>query len=141
MAKLISFCFLALLLTACARSPRPVVEDLSNTANSPHFTLQSLRGTRDGDRLVTVAMFSDSSAILAVQMVFAVGTPTTLHAGTWQFNRSSQQLTGTVAARNITFLGGQDGPPSIGGTFDLLNESGVAQYRVNLPVTALKSRL
>jgi len=74
-------------------------------------------------------------------MVFAVGTPTTLHAGTWQFNRSSQQLTGTVAARNITFLGGQDGPPSIGGTFDLLNESGVAQYRVNLPVTALKSRL
>ena len=34
-------------------------------------------------------------------------------------------------------LGGQDGPPSIGGTYDLLGQDGTALYRVNIPVTAL----
>jgi hypothetical protein len=74
-------------------------------------------------------------------MRFAIGSPTRLESGTWQWNHNSQQLTGTVAARTVTFLGGQDGPPSIGGAFDLLNAAGTAQYRVNMPVTAMKSRL
>jgi hypothetical protein len=48
-------------------------------------------------------------------------------------------LTGTVAARSITFLGGQDGPPSIGGSFDLLDPEGVARYRINIPISQLKT--
>jgi hypothetical protein len=43
-----------------------------------------------------------------------------------------------LAARSVTFLGGQDGPPSVGGSFDLLDAARMPVYRVNLPVTELK---
>jgi hypothetical protein len=103
------------------------------------FTLHSLAGTRDGDRLHAQAIFSDSSSILTVELHFAIGSPTTLESGVWRWSRSGQLLSGAVASRSVTFLGGQDGPPSIGGTFDLLGADGVARYRVNIPVTQLKT--
>ncbi len=39
------------------------------------------------------------------------------------------------------FLGGQDGPPSLGGKFDLLNPAGIAVYRITIPTTELKNKL
>jgi hypothetical protein len=39
------------------------------------------------------------------------------------------------------FLGGQDGPPSIGGRFDLLDPTGAAEYRITVPTTELKIKL
>jgi len=128
------------LLAACGETKRVAVRDLASQENLSSFTLHSLAGTRDGDRLRAQAIFSDSSSILTVEMLFAIGSPTTLEAGTWRWSRSGQLLTGAVAARSVTFLGGQDGPPSIGGTFDLLGSNGVARYRVNIPVTQLKTR-
>ncbi len=128
------------MLASCG-SKRPVVEDLVRHENLSLFKLHSLRGTRDGDHLRTQAAFSDSSSILTVEMRFAIGSPTTLESGTWQWSRNNQPLDGTVAARSVTFLGGQDGPPSIGGTFDLLGPDTTAQYRVTIPITELKERL
>jgi hypothetical protein len=116
------------------------VQDLSSHEYLSSFTLHSLAGTRDGDRLHAQAIFSDSSSILTVELHFAIGSPTTLESGVWRWSRSGQLLSGAVASRSVTFLGGQDGPPSIGGTFDLLGSDGVARYRVNIPVTQLKTR-
>ena len=129
------------LLTACAGPGRSLVEDLSHHDDLTHFTLQSIRGTRDADRLRTQLMISDSSSILTMQMNFAIGSPTRLETGTWSWGRHGQLSKGTVAARSVTFLGGQDGPPSIGGTFDLMDANGAAVYKVSLPVTELKARL
>jgi hypothetical protein len=70
-------------------------------------------------------------------MQFVLGAPSKLALGAWQWPRQ-QQTSGTIAARSVTFLGGQDGPPSIGGTFDLLDAGGAARYRVNLPTTVVK---
>ena len=95
---------------------------------------------RDGDRLQTVATFSDSSSILTVEMRFAIGSPTKLESGAWRWSRNNQLREGTVAARSVTFLGGQDGPPSIGGTFDLLSLDGAALFRITIPLTELKRR-
>lgn len=39
------------------------------------------------------------------------------------------------------FLGGQDGPPSIGGSFDLRDGTGAAAYRITIPTTELKTKL
>ena len=39
------------------------------------------------------------------------------------------------------FLGGQDGPPSIGGRFDLLDPKGAATYRITIPTTELREKL
>lgn len=116
------------------------VQDLTSHEDLSAFTLHSIAGTRDGERLHAQAIFSDSSSILTVEMHFAVGSPTTLESGVWRWSRDGQMLSGRVASRSVTFLGGQDGPPSIGGTFDLLGADGVARYRVNIPVTPLKTR-
>jgi len=131
--------FCALLLAACG-AKRPAVEDLATHADLSLFKLHSLRGTRDGDRLQAQAVFSDSSSILTMEMHFAIGSPTTLESGTWQWARNNQMLSGSVSARSVTFLGGQDGPPSIGGVYDLRDTSGVARYRVAIPTTALPER-
>ncbi|HYL73771.1 MAG TPA: hypothetical protein VEU96_06170 [Bryobacteraceae bacterium] len=130
-----------LLIIACGGAKHSPVEDLSHHQDLSLFKLQSARGTRDGDRLSTQMMFSDTSSILTVEMQFAVGSPTTLQSGTWRWNRNSRLLSGTVTARSVTFLGGQDGPPSIGGAFDLLDPGGTPLYRVSIPVTELKARL
>jgi hypothetical protein len=129
----------ALLLAACG-AKRPAVEDLIAHENLPLFKLHSLRGTRDGDRLQAQAVFSDSSSILTLEMHFAVGSPTKLESGTWHWSRNNQMMSGSITARSVTFLGGQDGPPSIGGTYDLLGQDGAARYRVAIPTTALPER-
>jgi hypothetical protein len=128
------------LLAACDEPKRTAVQDLAGHETLSSFTLHSVAGTRDGDRLQVQAIFSDSSSILTVEMHFAIGSPTTLESGAWRWSRSGQLLTGAVASRSVTFLGGQDGPPSIGGTFDLLGADGLGRYRVKTPVTQLKTR-
>jgi hypothetical protein len=128
------------LLAACGESKRIAVQDLTKHESLSAFTLHSMAGTRDGDRLRAQAIFSDSSSILTVELHFAIGSPTTLESGVWRWSRGGQLLSGSVASRSVTFLGGQDGPPSIGGTFDLLEPNGGARYRVNIPVTELKTR-
>jgi hypothetical protein len=74
-------------------------------------------------------------------MRFIVGAPTKLGSGKWQWTRDGHVTDGAIAERSVTFLGGQDGPPSIGGRFDLLDSTGKAEYRINIPTTELKNRL
>jgi hypothetical protein len=126
-----------LLLTACG-AKRPLVEDLSSHQDLSLFKLQGVDGKRDGDRLAARVLISDSSSMLTLDLHFAVGSPTVLQSGTWQWTRTGQLLEGRVTSRSVTFLGGQDGPPSIGGSFDLVDANGAAQYRVTLPTAELK---
>jgi hypothetical protein len=125
-----------LVLGGCAKHDRKPLEDLSGHADLSAFKIQSVRGVRDGDRLSAQVLISDSSSILTLDLHFAIGSPTTLDSGAWQWSRSGRLLNGAIAARSVTFLGGQDDGPSIGGTFDLTN-GGNALYRVNLPLTLL----
>lgn len=126
-------------MAACGGTKRAAVQDLAGHDDLALFSVHSMAGTRDGGRLHAQAIFSDSSSILTVEMHFAVGSPTRLESGAWRWPRGGQLLSGGVVSRSVTFLGGQDGPPSIGGTFDLLGADGVARYRVNIPVTQLKT--
>lgn len=103
--------------------------------------LLQVRGTRDGDRLGAEAKFGDGSSTLTVQMRFAVGIPTKLDSGRWQWNGGERQGNGAVAERSVMFLGGQDGPPSLGGRFDLLDATGAAKYRITIPTTELRLKL
>jgi len=125
-----------LLLTGCARSERRPLLDISGREDLSRFTIQSVHGVRDGDRLAAQVLISDSSSILTLDLHFAIGSPTTLQSGSWVWSRPGHLLKGTVSARSVTFLGGQDGPPSIGGTFELAGTAG-SMYRVVLPLTVL----
>ncbi len=116
------------------------MEDLTTHQALTAFKLDAVNGTRDGDHLDVQALFTDSSSILRVEMRFLIGSPTRLESGRWRWTRNNELLTGDVAARSVTFLGGQDGVPSIGGSFDLLGSDHSAKYRVNIPTTELKVR-
>ena len=138
--RLLPFC--AIIFTAaCARPPQPPVEDLSGREKLSSYALTQVRGTRVGDRLDAEATFGDGSSTLTVDMRFAIGAPTKLESGRWQWTRDGRLMNGTVTERSVMFLGGQDGPPSIGGRFDLLDPSGVAKYRITIPTTQLKIKL
>ena len=137
----LSFCWIVVVLGSCTRPPRPPVEDLSGRKNLSSFTLRQLRGTRSGDRLDAEAKLGDGSSTLTVEMRFAIGAPTKLESGRWQWTSDSLHTSGGVAERSVMFLGGQDGPPSIGGRFDLLDPTGAAEYRITVPTTELKIKL
>ena len=126
---------LCLVLPACARRDRPALEDLTTGQSLSAYKIESTRGVRDGDRLAAQVLISDSSSILTLDLHFAVGSPTTLESGTWRWAQSGRLLKGAVMARSVTFLGGQDDGPSIGGVFDLTGDD--QQLRVTLPLTVL----
>ena len=130
-----------ILVSGCGAPKRPLVTDLVASQDLSSFKLDSLRGTRDGDRLDVRAMFTDTSSMLTVNLRFEINPEARLRAGNWQANRNNALTTGTATAKSIDFLGGQSGAPSIGGTFDLATADGTAQYRVRIPLTELKQRL
>ncbi len=130
-------CALLVLTVGCGFSRTPV-RDLTGDEDMSLYKLQAMRGMRDGDHLSVQAMLSDSSSVLSVDMRFVVGSPTKLESGKWHWTGTSRMSIGDVSARSVTFLGGQDGPPSIGGSFDLLDQEGSPRYRLNIPVTVVK---
>jgi hypothetical protein len=128
-------------MAACARPPQLTVEDLSGHENLSSYALTQVRGTRAGDRLDTEATFGDGSSTLTVDMRFAIGAPTKLASGRWQWTRDGRLMSGTVTERSVMFLGGQDGPPSVGGRFDLHDLTGASVYRITIPTTELRQKL
>lgn len=125
----------SLLAAGCAHREKPALEDLSGHEDLSRFKIQSVTGVRDGDKLNAQVLISDSSSILTLDLHFAIGSPTTLTSGEWRWSRSGQLAQGNVRAESVSFLGGQDDGPSIGGVFGLvLTDAG---FRVNLPLTVL----
>jgi hypothetical protein len=120
-------------LAACRNTHVKPVEDLGGGHDVSRFTLTSINGTRDGDRLDVRAVFGNGRDELKLTLHFTVTPPTQLQSGTW----TGLSRSGTVTERSVTFLGGQSGPPSIGGRFDLIAATGAALYRVNIPLQPL----
>src|SRR6266540_928938 len=118
----------AMLMAGCASRPTSAVEDLSGARDVSKFVLRSLKGTRDGERLVAQAIYGDGSRSLTVLMNFKVTPPARLESGTW----TGLSGEGSVRERSLTFLGGQSGPPSIGGNFELSDQNHRAVYRIHI---------
>ena len=137
----VSLGFAFVLIAACSKPLKPPVEDLTGHDNLASYLLQQVRGTRDGDRLDAEATFGHGSSTLTVKMRFDIGSPTKLHSGRWQWTRDGRLIAGAVAERSVMFLGGQDGPPSIGGSYDLLDSSEAPRYRITIPTTELETKL
>jgi hypothetical protein len=132
-----------LFLAACSSAPKVAsVQDLNEEENFSDVKLMSMRGTRDGDVLDAEARLSARAMLLTLNMRFTIGTPTTLKNGAWTGVRPSVGTeTGSIVARDVSFLGGQGGNPSVGGTFDLVDAKGTHKYRVVIPLLELTQRL
>jgi hypothetical protein len=132
--------FLATLviLAGCHRqTAKPVEELVGGGPDVSAFALSSLRGTRNGERLDVNTVYGDGSAHITVDLHFRVTPAIRLESGTW----SGLGKQGAVRERSSRFLGGQSGPPSIGGRFDLLAPDGRALYRITIPLQPLRDRL
>jgi hypothetical protein len=127
----------AVLLIACGSQQMKPVEDLSGPGDAAAFTLTSLKGTRDGDRVAVQAVYGDGSRSLTVHLQLKLTPQAKLERGTW----AGLAGEGSVQERSVTFLGGQSGPPSIGGRFDLIGSGDKAMYRVTIPLQPLKDVL
>ena len=113
------------------------VEDLSGTRDAADFALTSLKGTRNGERVAVQAVYRAGSRSLTVDLLFRLTPQAKLERGTW----AGLAGEGSVQERSVTFLGGQSGPPSIGGRFDLIGSGDKAIYRVTIPLQPLKDTL
>jgi hypothetical protein len=125
------------LFIACGSQHMEAVEDLAGTRDAADFALTSLKGTRDGDRVAVQAVYGDSSQSLTVHLQLKLTPQAKLERGTW----AGLGGEGTVQERSVTFLGGQSGPPGIGGRFDLIGSGDRAIYRVTIPLQPLKGTL
>ena len=128
---------IGLILAGCGGRPAQPVEDVGGGGNVSQMVLRDLRWTRNGERLEVRATFGDQAQSLQVQLQFNVTPPARLTTGTW----TGLGGQGTVRERAVTFLGGQNGPPSIGGRFELTGTDGRALYRVAIPVQPLRTGL
>src|SRR5580658_6261148 len=101
---------LCLAFVSCAPSERRPLQDLSGHRDLYRFVLQSVHGVRDGDRMAVQVLISDSSSFLTLDLHFAIGSHPTLQSGPWRWSSpDGSSREGTVSARSVTFLGGQDG--------------------------------
>jgi hypothetical protein len=125
------------MIAGCGSRPSPPVESLGRGPDVSAFVLRLLKGTRDGDVLVVRAEYGADAQRLSVDLRFRVTPPTRLESGTW----AGLGGEGTVRERSVTFLGGQSGPPSIGGKFELINPGGRALYRITIPLQELRRAL
>jgi hypothetical protein len=99
------------------------------------YQLRSLTGIRDGDKLLSEAVVGDNAGTLTMQMKFQIGVPVRLEVGQYIWQRKdAPQITGRIKAGSVIFQGGQDGPPALGGTFELIAND-LPLYEVRLPAT------
>ena len=125
------------MLTGCGSPPSKLVEGLGSTHDVSGFALRFLKGTRDGERLEIRALYGDGSRTLSLHLHFNVTPPARLVSGRW----AGLAGEGQVGERSLTFLGGQSGPPSIGGRFDLNGPDNRPLYRVTIPLQQLRQPL
>jgi len=128
----------ALALLACQEASTLRIRRNRDGQSLSTYRLKSLTGIRDGENLGTELVLGDQQANLTMQLRFKIGVPTKLESGsyTWQ-QPGAPQTQGIVKADEVIFQGGQDGPPSVGGTFELIVANNVALYQVKVPATPI----
>lgn len=123
-----------MLLTACGRPQSPRLERIADQTELPTHALRSLTGYRDADVLHTKVILAADSSTLTMDLQFRIGVPTRLEEGSYLWQQTDTILRGPVQQVSATFLGGQSGRASIGGTFELLSPDGERLYKVRIPV-------
>lgn len=123
-----------MLLTACGRPQSPRLERIADQTELPAHALRSLTGYGDADVLHTKVILAADSSMLTLDLRFRIGVPTRLDEGSYLWQQTDTVLRGPVEQVSATFLGGQSGRASIGGTFDLLSPDGKRLFKVRIPV-------
>ena len=126
-----------LALTGCQNANKFAIRRNRDGQQLKDYHLRSLTGIRDGDKIGCEMVVAGSQDTLTMQMKFQIGVPPRLETGTYVWQRkNAPEIKGTVKADAITFQGNQNGPPSLGGTFQLVSDD-VDLYQVRVPATLM----
>lgn len=127
----------ALALSGCQDTSKLTIRRNRDGQQLKEYRLRSLTGIRDGDKLGCELVVADRQDILTMQMRFQIAAVPRLETGSYVWQRKdAPEIKGSVKADAITFQGNQDGPPSIGGTFQLVSDD-VDLYQVKVPATPM----
>ena len=130
----------ALSIVACQEANKLTIRRTRDNHEMGSYRVRSLTGIRDGEKLACTLVLGDKDGSLTMVMKFQVGVPTKLESGryTWTRTDAREALEGTITAGAVSFQGGQDGPPSLGGTFELVGKDvDISLYQVKVPVTRM----
>jgi hypothetical protein len=127
-------------LAGCQNNSKLSIRRTRDGQQLSTYRLRSLTGLRDGDKLLSEAVLGDETGTLIMQLKVQVGVPARLETGNyvWQ-KKGSPQVQGLIRANAVTFQGGQNGPPSLGGAFELIADE-VPLYEVRMPATRVETQ-
>jgi len=132
---------LVVMLSACANKEYRV--DRIDGAQSVRLPLkfESMFGMRDGASVVAEPVFTEGVNAVRMTLHVRLGPPITFASGSYQATIGDQTLEGPIVCDSLSFLGGQNSLPSVGGVFRLQdNSTGRTVYRVTMPPTPITRR-
>jgi hypothetical protein len=136
-----STALLLMLISACANTEYRVERmDGSQATNLP-LKFESMFGTRDGESVTATPVFTSGMDVVRLDLHIRLGPPITFVSGSYKATVGNQTVQGPVVCDSLSFLGGQNALPSVGGVFRLHdNSTGRTLYRIKMPPTPITRR-
>ena len=126
--------FLVLLFGGCANNDEPGLDELVNDLYQPRIvTNYQVSGKRDGATTQVFIIFQlENDERLQLELEITYNPVPVLQSGYWKIN-GKESSSGSVQAKSLKFLGGQGEGPSLGGRFQLEDNS-QPRFRVFIPL-------
>ena len=126
--------FLVLLFGGCANNDEPGLDELVNDLYQPRtVTNYQVSGKRDGATTQVFIVYQlENDERLQLELEITYNPVPVLQSGYWKIN-GKESSSGSVQAKSLKFLGGQGEGPSLGGQFQLEDNS-QPRFRVFIPL-------
>lgn len=93
---------------------------------------------RDGEFVRAVPVFKDGMDVIRLDLHVRLGPPIAFVMGTYNARIGNRTTEGPVVGDSLSFLGGQNALPSVGGIFRLQdNSTGRTIFRITMPPTPI----
>ena len=126
--------FFVLLFGGCANNDEPGLDELGNDLYQPRtVTNYQVSGKRDGATTQVFIIFQlENDERLQLELEITYNPVRVLRSGHWKID-GEESSSGNVQAKSLKFLGGQGEGPSLGGRFQLEDNS-QPRFRVFIPL-------
>jgi hypothetical protein len=137
--RLMAIVLFAMSSSCASKEPRVERIDGSQVVQLP-LKFESMSGMRDGESVTAAPLFANGGESVRMTLRIRLGPPITFVSGEYRADVGGQTSEGRVVCDSLSFLGGQNALPSVGGIFRLQDANGHTVYRVSLPPTPITRR-
>lgn len=99
--------------------------------------VESVSGQRRGADVEATGVFRFGEDRMTLSMSFVLGPPARFVEGRHSAQIGGESFEGLLSAESVTFLGGQNTEPSVGGVFLFQNPVDGVRYRLRFPPTLI----